>query len=99
MAHIQDLWEKTVDGRRVRTDRHGKGRRWQARYLDADGRDRTKMFDRKQDAERELAVFKQLDEARKQREGVKPAGAMTKETPALPELPASVSADGAKPPQ
>lgn len=55
MPHVQDLWEKIVDGRRVRTDRYGKGRRWQARYLDPDSRERTRMFDRKQDAERFLA--------------------------------------------
>lgn len=56
MGHVQDRWEKTVDGQRVRTDRHGKGRRWQARYRDADGRERTKDFERKQDAERFLAM-------------------------------------------
>lgn len=57
MAHVQDLWAKSVDGRRVRTDRYGKGRRWQARYLDPDGRERTRTFDRKQDAERFLATM------------------------------------------
>lgn len=57
MAHVQDRWEKTVGGQRVRTDRHGKGRRWQARYHDADGRERTKDFERKQDAERFLAMI------------------------------------------
>jgi integrase len=54
---VQDLWEKTVDGRRERTARHGKGSRWQARYHDPDGRERTRMFDRKQDAERFLATI------------------------------------------
>lgn len=57
MAHVQDLWEKTVDGRRVRTGRHGKGRRWQARYHDPDGRERSRSFDRKQDAERFLSTI------------------------------------------
>ena len=52
MAHVQDLWEKTIDGRRVRTSRYGKGNRWQARYLDPDGRERIRTFARKQDAER-----------------------------------------------
>ncbi|MBW3643354.1 MAG: site-specific integrase [Actinobacteria bacterium] len=52
MAHVQDLWEKTVRGRRVRTSRYGKGNRWQARYLDPDGHERTRTFARKQDAER-----------------------------------------------
>lgn len=52
MAHVQDLWEKTVHGRRVHTSRYGKGNRWQARYLDPEGRERTRTFERKQDAER-----------------------------------------------
>lgn len=52
MAHVQDLWEKTVGGRRIRTSRYGKGNRWQARYLDPDGHERTRTFARKQDAER-----------------------------------------------
>lgn len=54
MAHIQDRWETTVDGRRVRTDRHGQGKRWRARYEDPDGNERSRMFARKQDAERFL---------------------------------------------
>jgi len=57
VPHVQDLWEKAVDGRRVRTDRHGKGRRWQARYHDPDGHERTRTFDRKQDAERFVATI------------------------------------------
>ncbi len=52
MAHVQDLWEKTVGGRRIRTSRYGKGNRWQARYLDPDGHERTRTSARKQDAER-----------------------------------------------
>ncbi|HSH60598.1 MAG TPA: tyrosine-type recombinase/integrase [Acidimicrobiales bacterium] len=56
MAHVQDLWEKTVDGRRVRTRRYGRGNRWQARYLDIDGGEHTRTFARKQDAERFLAT-------------------------------------------
>jgi hypothetical protein len=52
VAHVQDLWEKTVAGRRVRTSRYGKGNRWQARYLDPEGQERTRTFARKQDAER-----------------------------------------------
>lgn len=54
MAHIQDRWETTVGGRRVRTDRHGQGKRWRARYEDPDGNERSRMFARKQDAERFL---------------------------------------------
>lgn len=52
MAHAQDLWEKTVEGRRIRTSRYGKGNRWQARYLDPEGHERTRTFARRQDAER-----------------------------------------------
>ncbi|MDP8960704.1 MAG: hypothetical protein M3N32_03675 [Actinomycetota bacterium] len=58
MAHIQDLREKTVDGRRVRTSRYGTGNRWQARYLDPDGRERTCTFERRQDAERFLVTVR-----------------------------------------
>lgn len=57
MAHIQDRWERTVDGRRVRTDRYGNGKRWQARYRDPDGNERTRDFARKADAERFLATI------------------------------------------
>lgn len=55
MAHIQDRWENVVDGRRVRSKRYGQGKRWKARYLDPDGSERSRTFDRKQDAERFLA--------------------------------------------
>ncbi len=56
MAHVQDRWEKVVGGTRIRTARYGKGKRWQARYHDPDGRERTKDFARKYDAERFLAT-------------------------------------------
>jgi integrase len=56
VAHVEDRWEKVVDGARVRTDRYGKGQRWRARYTDADGRDRSQAFARKGDAERFLAT-------------------------------------------
>ena len=36
MAHIEDRWEKVVEGRRERTPRYGKGQRWRARYRDPD---------------------------------------------------------------
>lgn len=57
MAHVQDRWERIIDGRRVRTDRYGQGKRWQARYLDPAGQERTRAFDRKQDAERFLTTM------------------------------------------
>jgi hypothetical protein len=47
MVHIQDRWERMIDGERVRTARYGKGKRWQARYRDPDGHERTKDFARK----------------------------------------------------
>ncbi len=56
MGHVADTWERTVDGRRVRTDRYGAGRRWLARYEDLDCRARSKAFARKLDAERFLAT-------------------------------------------
>ncbi len=55
MAHIEDRWEKLVQGERVRTDRYGKGDRWRARYFDPNGQERARTFARKADAERFLA--------------------------------------------
>ncbi len=52
MAHIEDRWEKVVQGTRVRTDRYGKGERWRARYFDPNGQERARTFARKTDAER-----------------------------------------------
>lgn len=56
MAHIQDRWETIVDGKRVRTDRYGQGKRWRARYFDPAGNERSTTFARKQDAERFLTA-------------------------------------------
>lgn len=56
MGHIEDRWEKIVDGARVRTERYGAGGRWRARYLDPDGRERSRTFARKLEAERFLAT-------------------------------------------
>jgi integrase len=47
MAHVEDRWKR--EGRR------GTGRRWRARYIDPDGHERSRSFDRKIDAERFLA--------------------------------------------
>ena len=55
MAHIEDRWEKVVQGARVRTDRYGKGERWRARYFDPNGQERARTFARKVDAEKFLA--------------------------------------------
>ena len=55
LAHVQDRWEKVVDGQRVRTPRFGNGSRWRARYLDPHGQERSQCFARRVDAERFLA--------------------------------------------
>lgn len=34
MGHIQDRWETSINGRKVRTERYGQGKRWRARYRD-----------------------------------------------------------------
>jgi hypothetical protein len=49
MADIDDSWYSTIVDRKVRTVRHGTGKRWQVRWRDAEG-----AFDRKLDAERFL---------------------------------------------
>jgi len=56
VAHVEDRWEKLVAGARVRTSRYGTGKRWRARYVDADGRERSQTFVRKGDAERFLVA-------------------------------------------
>lgn len=54
MARIYDRWWKTIDGAKVPTKAHGAERRWQVRYEDPDGRERTRTFTRKPDAQRFL---------------------------------------------
>src|ERR1051325_10452780 len=56
MAHVEDRWQKTVDGRTVKTARHGKGLRWRARYRDPSGRERSKTFAKRVEADRFLAT-------------------------------------------
>lgn len=55
-GHIQDLWfaPGPRGGKPRPTARHGKGRRWKARYTDPDERERSRSFARKLDAERFL---------------------------------------------
>jgi integrase len=53
---VEDLWIKTVrnpDGTssKVPSKLHGKGSRWRARYVDAQGREHSKAFARKSDAQ------------------------------------------------
>ncbi|MFE0627802.1 tyrosine-type recombinase/integrase [Streptomyces sp. NPDC058864] len=48
-GHVQDRWYKTVDGPegkpvRVKTDRHGIGLRYRARYVAPDGTEKSKSF-------------------------------------------------------
>lgn len=55
-AGVEDRWTKTVrdeDGntQKAPSSRHGKGLRWIARYVDDEGREQTKSFDRKVDAQ------------------------------------------------
>lgn len=52
---VEDLWNKTIydENRKPQTvpsARNGKGKRWRARYVDDDGQERSKAFDRKSDA-------------------------------------------------
>lgn len=56
MADIDDQWHKTVNGKRVRTAKFGKGRRWRARWRDESGQQRQQSFDIKPDAEKHLAT-------------------------------------------
>jgi integrase len=46
MGHVQDLWMKRdpKTGKKVRSARYGKGKRWQARWTDPLGNEPTKMF-------------------------------------------------------
>ena len=54
-GHVQDLWYSPRQaGKPQPTARHGNGKRWKARYIDPDGRERSRTFARKQDAERFL---------------------------------------------
>lgn len=54
-AGVEDLWWKTVraNGKdaKVETKLHGKGKRWRARYVDDQGEEHAKGFDRKIDAQ------------------------------------------------
>ena len=50
MGHVQDRWFRTVrdeltgETRRERTDLHGTGLRYKVRYVDPEGRERSKSF-------------------------------------------------------
>jgi integrase len=51
---VHDLWYLSTpgpDGKRIRSSRHGRGKRWRIRYVDATGVRRDQLFERKRDAE------------------------------------------------
>jgi integrase len=55
-AGVEDRWTKTVrdahgNAQTVPSAQHGKGKRWRARYVDAEGREHAKGFARKTDAQ------------------------------------------------
>jgi len=56
MASIADRWHVTerATGRKVRSSRYGRGKRWQVRFRDPAGESRNRSFDRKVDADRFL---------------------------------------------
>ncbi|MHB8451405.1 MAG: tyrosine-type recombinase/integrase [Mycobacteriales bacterium] len=56
MAHVRDQWFRTgPDGSRVKSARHGVGRRWLTSYADGTGRRHARSFERRADAERYVA--------------------------------------------
>jgi integrase len=51
---VDDMWyrkQRGPDGERLKAKRHGKGKRWRCRYMDANGEPRARFFERKTDAE------------------------------------------------
>lgn len=56
MAHVEDRWHKEINGQKVASERYGTGKRWRARYRAPDGRERSRGFDRRSDAERWLTT-------------------------------------------
>jgi len=57
VAHVDDRWHKVVPGEgKVRTARYGKGKRWLARWVEDNGRERAKAFDRRSDADNHVAT-------------------------------------------
>ena len=55
-AGVEDRWTKTVrdnkgNKQKVPSSRHGRGLRWLARYVDHEGHEHSKAFERKADAQ------------------------------------------------
>ncbi|SCG14010.1 Site-specific recombinase XerD [Micromonospora echinofusca] len=51
---VDDLWylgKRGPDGKRLPSKRHGRGKRWRARYVDDTGQPKQKLFERRADAE------------------------------------------------
>ena len=68
MGFTKDRWHTTktdAEGNKtkVRTDRYGNGRRWLAVWQSPDGRERSKAFERKNDADQHWAA-QETDAAR-----------------------------------
>lgn len=68
MGHIEDRWwrdvveDETGTPRKVRTDRHGRGARYRVRYIDPEGRERSKSFpDRQKKAAEDFLVRTEND--------------------------------------
>lgn len=60
MGHVQDLWTvEGPNGRRVRSDRHGSGKRWLARWTDSDGSRHAQAFGTKDAARARLSEVDQ----------------------------------------
>lgn len=58
MGHVQDLWMKRgPDGKKVRSARYGKGKRWQARWVDPIGEEGTRVFATKDAAQAHVSAM------------------------------------------
>lgn len=58
---VDDLWylkQRGLDGQRLPSKRHGRGKRWRVRYVDDAGRDREALFAKKADADRYDATMR-----------------------------------------
>lgn len=56
MGHIRDRWmTRNAQGRKIRTERWGKGKRWQARWIGPDGRERVQACATRDEAENLIA--------------------------------------------
>lgn len=54
-GHIKDRWHTSVDGKRVKTDRYGIGKRWQVRWYDDKSIRKNRSFDNRDEAKDFLA--------------------------------------------